>query len=293
MRKFLLPLALIALVGVGPVALRAEQPKLLRAPVVPALPVRQAGNHSDDASQTRFAKEATDETAADNAQQVDTTACADEATCTDDGNCGGCVGSCTVAGSNSRGGVCRRSGKRAGAGRGIMNRVRWLSAGRGGSASFCGNCLRRLCGGCGCCCSHNPPPGDMIYHIPYQTWRMYYYYRPYQAAHVEQHLHGFPGSQRHIAQPYANDVFADLHRSIAANVVRGEALEYADAIRPPTDPGFYNRVDAGHEVREVIPENELLPQGEVIFDSMTGGEPKLVPSEPMPADPFESEPESE
>ena len=113
-------------------------------------------------------------------------------------SCGGCRMRLLSGGGRLRGFVCRFA---TGGGHG----------GHGGHGGLGG--LGGLGGGLGLVGSRRNIPGcDMPGHVPYETWRMYYYYRPYQSLHVEELLSGI--SVGHY-NAFSNEQFCDIHGSHA------------------------------------------------------------------------------
>ncbi len=75
----------------------------------------------------------------------------------------------------------------------------------------------------------NAPGCDMPGHSPYETWRVYYYYRPYQSMHVDEQLAGVAAGQYNS---YSNEQFCDIH---------GTHAELVAAEHPITDSLPNNR----------------------------------------------------
>lgn len=192
----------------------------------------------------------------------------------------------------------RCAGCRCGSGkppRGIIGRLRWLAGGRHGGVSF-----RRggpgVCGTFCCRCLHcwrHPPPGDMIGHLPYEAWRMYYYARPYQASHVQRDRAEFVHASRYEAQPYANDMFMELHRSFAIQTSHAESLEFADFAGRRGQEPFFERIESDIDydgAQQRLPMDNLMPQPDVVFDAeTTENDEALKPSEPATDEPTPTE----
>lgn len=86
----------------------------------------------------------------------------------------------------------------------------------------------------------SPPPGDMVLHHPYETWRAYYYYRPYQMLHVEELMSGAVAD--HSLSALSQDVFCQIHNEHANRLVSAETsgrdrLEFTGC----DEPVFTNR----------------------------------------------------
>ena len=123
--------------------------------------------------------------------------------------------------------------------RGLCGRLFHLSA---GWASFCQTCMYRP-----------PPPGNLHGHMPYDTWRSYYYFRPYQARHVDDLSQSLNHGEMVLGQPFSNEFFRDLHQLHAAKVVQASNLEFADVRQMPDLELQYDnechsdRCDVGNE----------------------------------------------
>lgn len=116
-----------------------------------------------------------------------------------------CYSTCGCCG-ESRGGCRGGNGDRGSYGRGIIAACKAIRGGAG------------------------RPYGDMPQHHPYQTWRNYYYYRPYNAVHYRDHQDcsssmGF-GTQ---SQPYTGDAFERAYEETLQGTQRSDKryLEYS------------------------------------------------------------------
>ena len=121
-------------------------------------------------------------------------------------------GSCQCSRScNHCNGSCRRTGRMRG------GRLTYRLGNAG--CNSCG-CRFRVLGGGGRLRSYvcrfgagggmvrNAPGCDMPGHSPYETWSVYYYYRPYQSMHVDEQLAGVAAGQYNS---YSNEQFCDIH----------------------------------------------------------------------------------
>lgn len=73
-------------------------------------------------------------------------------------------------------------------------------------------CLRG-CRHCGHTCACYPP-GDMVPHTPYITWKTYYYFRPYNFLHVAEHQQLSVAAGIDAALPYSQAVFQSVYESM-------------------------------------------------------------------------------
>ena len=65
----------------------------------------------------------------------------------------------------------------------------------------------------------SPPPGNMTQRYPYDTWRMYYYDRPYNAHQVDQRTQELTATTNTFALPYSNRVFEDVFTQMEDNLM--------------------------------------------------------------------------
>ena len=88
---------------------------------------------------------------------------------------------------------------------------------------MCGIGRGRLLGGGLFAAHHGTPPGDMMGHTPYQTWHMYYYYRPYQMSHVTDLEEQSIGSSADSLNAWDNRLFDRIADDYSQRFQEGEA----------------------------------------------------------------------
>ena len=158
----------------------------------------------------------------------------------------GCSGSCDCravnrVGCHHRGTSCRCSKNCSAGCDGCKGKCQRIVAGRGngmtyrpgntgGSTCSCrfrlpgaGGRLRRfVCRvGSGGGIVRNAPDCNMPGHSPYETWRVYYYYRPYQSMHVDEQLGGVAAAQHNS---YSNEQFCNIHGTHAEQVAAAHPI---------------------------------------------------------------------
>lgn len=153
------------------------------------------------------------------------------------GECGaGCGATCSSGGcqqgrNSAAGNTCNCGRLRCRLRNRLRNRLGGLIF--GGTGRLAGH------GMCHCWCLYRyPPPGDMVGHFPYHTWRTYYYFRPYQARHVDELRGELNWPEVEVGLAFSNEMFRELHAAHAEQIQEANHLEFADRRQPAAPVEF-------------------------------------------------------